>query len=54
MRDERAEGERWLKQAQHDLEFGRLALREGYFAQARGLLERTLDSRDCSGDSAVA
>jgi len=34
MRDERAEGERWLRQAQHDLEFGCLALREGYFAQA--------------------
>lgn len=34
MRDERAEGERWLRQAENDLEFGRLALREGYFAQA--------------------
>lgn len=34
MRDERADGERWLRQAEHDLEFGRLALREGYFAQA--------------------
>jgi HEPN domain-containing protein len=34
MRDERAEGERWLRQAENDLEFGRLALRETYFAQA--------------------
>jgi len=34
MRDERAEGERWLRQAENDLEFGRLALRERYFAQA--------------------
>jgi HEPN domain-containing protein len=34
MRDERAEGKRWLRQAENDLEFGRLALREGYFAQA--------------------
>lgn len=34
MRDERGEGERWLRQAENDLEFGRLALREGYFAQA--------------------
>lgn len=34
MRDERAEGGRWLRQAENDLEFGRVALREGYFAQA--------------------
>jgi HEPN domain-containing protein len=34
MRDERAEGERWLLQAENDLEFGRLALRERYFSQA--------------------
>lgn len=33
MRDERAEGERWLRQAENDLEFGRVALRERYFAQ---------------------
>jgi HEPN domain-containing protein len=33
MRDERAEGERWLRQAENDLEFGRIALRERYFAQ---------------------
>jgi HEPN domain-containing protein len=34
MRDERADGERWLRQAENDLAFGRLAVREGYFAQA--------------------
>lgn len=34
MRDERAEGHRWLRQAENDLAFGRVALREGYFAQA--------------------
>jgi len=34
MRDSRAEGERWLRQAEHDLAFGRLALKERYFAQA--------------------
>jgi HEPN domain-containing protein len=34
MRDERAEGERWLRQAENDLEFGRVALRERFFAQA--------------------
>ncbi len=34
MRDERAEAERWLRQAENDLEFGKLAVREGYWAQA--------------------
>jgi HEPN domain-containing protein len=34
MRDERAEAERWLRQAENDLAFGELAVREGYFAQA--------------------
>jgi HEPN domain-containing protein len=34
MRDKRTEGERWLRQAEHDLAFGRLALKERYFAQA--------------------
>jgi hypothetical protein len=34
MRDERGEAVRWLRQAENDLEFGKLALREGYFAQA--------------------
>lgn len=30
----RAEAERWLAQAQSDLDFARLGLREGFFAQA--------------------
>jgi HEPN domain-containing protein len=34
MRDSRAEGERWLRQAENDLAFARLALRERFFAQA--------------------
>lgn len=34
MRDSRSEAERWRRQAENDLEFGRLALREGFFAQA--------------------
>ena len=34
MRDERLEGERWLRQAENDLAFGRLALRERFFSQA--------------------
>lgn len=34
MRDERAEGERWLRQAENDLGLGPLALHERYFAQA--------------------
>lgn len=34
MKDSAHEGERWLRQATHDLDFGRLALREGYFGQA--------------------
>src|SRR6056297_477924 len=34
MKDSAGEAERWLRQAEHDLELGRLALREGYFGQA--------------------
>jgi HEPN domain-containing protein len=34
MRDSRAEAERWLRQAEHDLAFGRLALKERFYAQA--------------------
>ena len=33
MWDSRAEADRWLKQAENDLEFARLGLREGFFAQ---------------------
>ena len=32
--DARAEGRRWLAQAENDLAFAALASREGYFAQA--------------------
>src|SRR5438874_10909306 len=32
--DARAEGQRWLAQAENDLAFAALASREGYFAQA--------------------
>jgi len=34
MKDSAGEAARWLRQSAHDLEFGRVALREGYFGQA--------------------
>ena len=34
MRDSRNEAERWLRQAENDIDFGRLALREGFYHQA--------------------
>ena len=34
MRDSGAEAQRWLRQAENDLAFGELALREGFFSQA--------------------
>jgi HEPN domain-containing protein len=34
MRDSGAEAERWLRHTEHDLAFGRLALKERFFAQA--------------------
>jgi HEPN domain-containing protein len=34
MRDSRGEGERWLRQAENDLGFARVAVRERFFAQA--------------------
>jgi HEPN domain-containing protein len=34
MKDSRREAERWRCQAENDLEFGRVALREGFFHQA--------------------
>jgi HEPN domain-containing protein len=34
MRDSGAEARRWLRQAENDLAFGELALREGFYAQA--------------------
>ena len=41
MRDRHAEAERWLRQAEHDLAFGRLALKERYFAQACFVAQQT-------------
>ena len=43
MRDERAEGDRWPRQAENDLEFGQLAVREGYFAQACFIAQQTAE-----------
>lgn len=34
MKDSRHEAARWLKQAENDLQFGRIAIREEYFHQA--------------------
>ena len=33
MRDDRTEADRWLKQAENDLDFARLGLREGFHSQ---------------------
>jgi len=33
LKEVRAEGLRWLRQAENDLEYARLGLREGFFAQ---------------------
>jgi HEPN domain-containing protein len=41
MRDKGAEAERWLRQAEHDLAFGRLALKERFFAQACFVAQQT-------------
>lgn len=41
MRDSRAEAARWLRQAENDLAFGELALREGFFAQACFIAQQT-------------
>lgn len=41
MRDSRAEGRRWLRQAENDLAFGELALREGFHAQACFVAQQT-------------
>jgi HEPN domain-containing protein len=43
MRDRRAEGERWLRQAENDLAFARVALREKYFAQACFTAQQTAE-----------
>ena len=41
MRDSAAEAGRWLRQAENDLAFGELALREGFFAQACFIAQQT-------------
>jgi HEPN domain-containing protein len=33
LRDDRTEGLRWLRQAENDLEYARIGLREGFYAQ---------------------
>jgi HEPN domain-containing protein len=43
MRDSRAEGDRWLRQAESDLAFARVALRERFFAQARFLAQQVAE-----------
>jgi len=43
MRDSRGEALRWLSQARNDLDFGRLALREGFFAQACFVAQQTAE-----------
>jgi HEPN domain-containing protein len=43
MRDSRGEGLRWLRQAEHDLAFGRLAVREGFHAQACFVAQQTAE-----------
>jgi HEPN domain-containing protein len=43
MRDRAAEASRWLRQAEHDLLFGELALREGFFAQACFVSQQTAE-----------
>lgn len=43
MRDSRGEGLRWMRQAEHDLAFGRLAVREGFHAQACFVAQQTAE-----------
>jgi HEPN domain-containing protein len=43
MRDSRGEALRWLRQAENDLAFARLALREGFFAQACFVAQQTAE-----------
>jgi HEPN domain-containing protein len=43
MRDSAAEAQRWLRQAENDLTFGELALREGFFAQACFVAQQTAE-----------
>lgn len=43
MWDSRAEADRWLKQAANDLDFARLGLREGFFAQVCFLAQQSAE-----------
>ncbi|MDE2796767.1 MAG: HEPN domain-containing protein [Gemmatimonadota bacterium] len=43
MWDSRAEADRWLRQAENDLEFARLGLREGFFAQVCFLAQQSAE-----------
>lgn len=43
MRDSRAEAQRWLRQAENDLAFAELALREGFFSQACFIAQQTAE-----------
>ncbi len=43
MWDSAAEAKRWLRQAENDLEFARLGLREGFFSQACFLTQQSAE-----------
>lgn len=43
MRDRAAEARRWRRQAENDLAFGELALRENFFAQACFVVQQTAE-----------
>ncbi len=43
MWDSAAEAKRWLRQAENDLEFARLGLREGFFSQACFLAQQSAE-----------
>jgi HEPN domain-containing protein len=43
MRDSSAEAQRWLRQAENDLAFGEVAVREGYFSQACFVAQQTAE-----------
>ena len=43
MWDSRSEAERWLKQAENDLDFARLGLREGFHAQVCFLTQQSAE-----------
>ena len=49
MRDSHGEGLRWLRQAEHDLAFGRLAVREGFYAQACFVAQQTAEKAAKAG-----